>query len=49
MKEGDRLLAILKRNAEYRNKCLVIAFLFGSPLYKPPWYYWLDYLRANDN
>ena len=49
MKDGDRLLADLKRKAEYRNKCLIIAYLFGSPLYEPEWYYWLDYTRASAN
>ena len=49
VKSGDLLLAELRRKAEYRNKCLVIAYLFGSPLYQPPWFYWLDYLGANNN
>lgn len=49
MKEGDRLLADLKRKAEYRNKCLVAAYLFGSPLYAPPWFYWMDYMKGNNN
>ena len=48
-KDGDKLLRGLKSGAKYRNKCLIITYLFGSPLYQPPWYYWLDYTKCNSN
>jgi len=42
-------LDLLKEAAEKRNKLFYLYQLLSSPEYKAPWWYWLDYLKANSN
>jgi len=45
-KDGDIILNNLKRAAKRLESIEIILF---SSLYKPPWWYWLDYLKTVRN
>lgn len=46
MKDGDKLIKQLNQAVKVRNLIRVIKL---DPEYKPPWWYFEDYLRANKN
>jgi len=48
MKDGDRLLAKLRRMADTRDRCYwFITLLLRGCLYAPDWLYWTEWVDAH--